>query len=183
MKFIIVFLLLLLTSCVSTINKSAFRKKLINRTEVQVVKSVHYNNNFIDDKMSINVDSIMKNVFQNKNIELVNSKSKYVLFIDKMNYEIVKESAEVQDSKGLGTRQYGTQLIIKLDFEAKIIDTLTKNEKKTKWNFSDIKPVHSDFLFDFFAVDSNDSFSPLTPLNNCFNAMSHKTVNFINKQN
>ncbi len=182
MKFKLIFLLLFLTSCVSTINKLAFQKNLLNRTEVQVVKNTHFDINLNDHKISINVDSIMKSVFHKKNIELVNSKSKYVLVIDKMNYKIVKESTEAQDSKGLGTSQYGTQLTIMLDFEAKIIDTSSKNEKKLKWNISDIKPVHSDLLFDFFAVDSDDSFSPVVPLNNCFNAMSHKTVKFIIKQ-
>lgn len=182
MKFKIIFLLFLLTSCSSTINKLAFRKKLLCRTEVQVVKGAQYNFNLNDSKININVDSIMKSTFHKKNIELVNSNSKYVLVIDKINYQIVKESTEAQDSKGLGTGQYGTQLTIKLDFEAKIINSLNKKEKRLKWNISDIKPVHSDLIFDFFAVDSENTFSPSEPLNNCFNAMSHKAVNFINKQ-
>ncbi len=182
MKFKIILLLFLLTSCISTINKLTFRKKMLSRTEVQLVKGAQYNFNLYDSKININVDSIMKSTFHKKNIDLVNSNSKYVLVIDKMNYQIVKESAETQDSKGLGTGQYGTQLTIELDFEAKIINSLNNNEKRLKWNTSDIKPVHSDFIFDFFAVDSENTFSPAEPLNNCFNAMSHKVVNFINKQ-
>jgi len=182
MKTIYIFLLLLLTSCVSTINKLAFNKKLKNKTEVQIIKNSDFKIDISEYKLGNEIDSLMNIIFQEKNIKLVNSKSKYVLVFNKLNYEVIKKRVEAKDNLGFSTGQYGNQLNINLNVNCKIVDTLTKREEKFIWNVGDVKIVSTDFIFDFFAVDSEDSFSPSIPLKNCFNAMSHKTVKFIERQ-
>lgn len=181
MKFWKIFLVLLLTSCSSTTNKLFFNKKLKEEIEVQLIKSADYKIDISDYEISNEIDSIMKDVFHKKNIKLVNTKSKYVMVINRFYYQVLKERSEVLDSNGFGTGNYGIQLNIQLELDSKIMDTLTKKEKEIKWNLGDVKPVHSDLVFDFFAVDSEDSFSPSNPLKNCFNMMSHRVVKFIEK--
>jgi hypothetical protein len=182
MKIILIFLILFLTSCVSSINKLAFSKKLKNKTEVQLIKGSDFKIDISDYKLGHEIDSIMNIVFYNKNIKLINSKAKYVLFVDKLKYQVFKQRVEAKDTHSFNTGQFGNQLNISLQIESRIIDTLTGNSKSIIVGHEDIKIVSTDFIFDFFAVDSENTFSPAEPLNNCFNAMSHKAVNFINKQ-
>jgi len=179
MKISLIFLLLFLTSCVSTINKFAFNKKLKGVTEIQIKKGSDFKINISEYKLGNEIDSLMNVIFRDKNLKLVNSKSKYVLVFNKFNYEVIKKRAEAKDNLGFSTGQYGNQLNINLIVNCKIVDTLTKREEKFTWKLGDVKTVSTDFMFDFFAVDSEDSFSPSIPLKNCFNAMSQKTVKFI----
>ncbi|SEQ03256.1 hypothetical protein [Flavobacterium urocaniciphilum] len=182
MKFGTIFLLLLLTSCVSTTNKLFYNKELKRETEVQLIKSSDFNIAISDYKLNGEIDSLLIADFSKKKIKLVNKKAKYVLIIDEFNYQIDKVKADVLDSNGMSTGNYGIQLNINLKLKSNIVDTLTKEKKEFNWNLGDTKPVHSDLVFDFFAVDSEQSFNPGKPLTNCFNAMSHKIVKFIEKK-
>lgn len=178
------FILFFLSSCGNVDNKIFFRAKSKKIVDVQYVKEVDY---VIDlEGYSLNkneIDSLIIDIFKKKNINLVENETRYKLEIYKFDYSVKKKRDEVMDNKGFGTGQYGIQLNIQFDVESRIIDTLAKKEKIIKSIHGDIKPVHSDFLFDFFAVDSEDNFKPIKPINSSFNMISHKVVKFLNSQN
>lgn len=181
--FYLLFLLITLSSCASIVNSIFFSAKSEKIVEVQLVKNIEYQINLEGYKISDEtIDSLLIDIFKKKNIKIVTHKSRYKLEFFKFNYHIEKIKAEATDKTGMGTSQYGMQLNIQLEIESKISDTLTKKEKIIKPGHSEIKPVYSDFLFDFFAVDSEDSFNPGKPIKSSFNMLTHKAVKFVNKQ-
>ena len=82
---------------------------------------------------------------------------------------------------GFGTNQFGNQLNIQLDIESVFFDTINQKEQDFKWNLGDIKPVHSDLLFDFFPADSENKYKPKVNIANYFNIVSHKIVKIVNR--
>ena len=167
------------TSCGVIIDNIFYNDKLSKPVAVQVVRDTPYEAS--DPQFLPKIDTVMYNFFNSKNIRLGDAPSRYILHIQKVKYEIEKSEEEARDKNGIGTGQYGTRLEILLHFEGFIKDTLTQKEKKLIWHLEDIKPVTSDFLFDFFASDNEGSIPKHKPLQNCFIVMSNKSVKFIKK--
>lgn len=176
------YILLFLTSCTNPNNQLFYKAKAKKAITLQLIKNCEYKIDLEGYNLTEKeVDDLMFNLFKNKNINIVFTESKYKLEISKFNYHLEKKKAEVYDNNGFGTNQYGVQLNIKIDIESVFIDTINKIEKEFKSNLGDIKPVHSDLLFDFFPVDSENSFKPKVNIENYFNVVSHKIVKIVNK--
>lgn len=151
-------------------------------TNLQLVKNADYKIDLEGYSLTEKeIDELMVNIFKSKNINIIFTESKYKLKITKFDYRLVKEKAEVYDNDGLGTSQYGNQLNIQLDIESIFFDTVNKKEQEFKWNLGDIKPVHSDLLFDFFPADSENRYKPKVNIVNYFNIVSHKIVKIVNR--
>lgn len=178
--FSIIFLLICFTSCSKIINTVFYNDKLSQPLAVQVVREAPYEAN--DPQFLPQIDTVMKSIFNSKNIRLGDAPSRYILHIQKVKYKIDKIDEEVIDRNGERTGQYGKRLEILLHFEGFIKDTLTQKEKKLIFHLEDIKPVVSDLFFDFFAVDSEGSIPNHKPLKNCFIGVSNRVVKFIQKE-
>ena len=137
--------------------------------------------NFVYHHKYKDKNSQYKNIFKTKNINIIFTECKYKLIISKFDYRLEKKEAEVYDKDGFGTNQFGNQLNIQLDIESVFFDTINQKEQDFKWNLGDIKPVHSDLLFDFFPADSENKYKPKVNIANYFNIVSHKIVKIVNR--
>ena len=76
---------------------------------------------------------------------------------------------------------YGSEDLIEFNFSTRSGNKINKKEQEFKWNLGDIKPVHSDLLFDFFPADSENKYKPKVNIANYFNIVSHKIVKIVNR--
>jgi hypothetical protein len=176
------FILLFLSSCTNPNNQFFYKAKAKKMTNLQLVKNADYNIDIEGYSLTEKeIDDLMVNIFKTKNINIIFTECKYKLIISKFDYRLEKKEAEVFDNDGLGTGQYGNQLNIRLDIESIFFDTINKKEQEFKWNLGDIKPVHSELLFDFFPADSENKYKPKVNIANYFNIVSHKIVKIVNR--
>ena len=186
-KIVIVFILLIFlnlnVSCVNYNNEIFFKKKVPNYTEVQLVKECEYKIDLEGYRITNQeIDSIIINNFKKKNIIITeNKESKYKLFLKNLSFNISKERSGAMDTKGSYTGNFGNKIKVNIDIETLIINSENKKEKKISWNLSDIKPVHTDMLLDFFATDSEDKIKTKIMFESSVNGISHKVVKFILK--
>ena len=176
------FILLFLSSCTNPNNQLFYKAKAKKMTNLQLVKNAEYKIDLGGYSLTEKeIDDLMVNIFKSKNINLVLTECKYKLKISKFDYRLEKKEAEVYDKDGFGTNQFGNQLNIQLDIESVFFDTINQKEQDFKWNLGDIKPVHSDLLFDFFPADSENKYKPKVNIANYFNIVSHKSVKIVNR--
>ncbi|PDS21789.1 MULTISPECIES: hypothetical protein [Flavobacterium] len=183
-KFLLILFVAINISCVNYNNQLFFKKKTPSYTEVQLIKQCEYKIDIEGFKISNQeIDSIILNNFKKKNIILTdNNNNKHKLYLNKLSFSIKKTRSEATDLKGNHTGNYGNEITVNIDIESLIMNNENKKEKKIISGISDIKPVSTDILFDFFAVDSENKIKPKVMLENSINATSHKVVKFILKQ-
>ena len=183
-KFLLILFVAINISCVNYNNQIFFKKKTPSYTEVQLINESEYKIEIEGFKISNQeIDTIILNNFKKKNIILTdNNNAKYKLSLKKLSFSIKKTRSAATYLKGNQTGNYGNEIKINIDIESLIVNNENQKEKKIMWNLSDIKPVSTDILFDFFANDNEDKIKPKIMLENSVNGISHKVVKFILKQ-